>query len=55
MIAHISAKKQNVEAHNQGRIQGRRQPALGHPLGSLKNKYSMVKNKISFDLNILFI
>jgi hypothetical protein len=32
-----------------------RQPAPGHPLCSLKNKYRMVKNKISFDLNILFI
>jgi hypothetical protein len=39
----------------QGRIQGRRQPAPEHPLGSLKNKDRMVKNKISFDPNILFI
>jgi hypothetical protein len=39
----------------QGRIQDRRQPAPGHPLGSLKNKSRMVKNKISFDPNILFI
>jgi hypothetical protein len=39
----------------QGRIQGRRQSAPGHPLGSLKNKGRMVKNKISFDPNILFI
>jgi hypothetical protein len=39
----------------QGRIQGRRWPAPGHPLGSLKNKGRMIKNKISFDPNILFI
>jgi hypothetical protein len=39
----------------QGRIQGRRQPAPGQPLGSLKNKCRMVKNKISFDPNNLFI
>jgi hypothetical protein len=42
------------ECHRQG-IQGRRQPAPGHSLGSLKNKGRMVKNKISFDPNILFI
>jgi hypothetical protein len=45
----------STEGSGQGRIQGRRQPAPGHPLGSLKNKGHMVKNKISFDSNILFI
>jgi hypothetical protein len=34
--------------YDQGRIQGRRQPATGHPLGSLKNKGRMVKNKFFF-------
>jgi hypothetical protein len=41
--------------HMQGQIQGRRQPTPGHPLSSLKNKCRMVKNKISFDPNNLFI
>jgi hypothetical protein len=41
--------------YTQGRIQSRRQPAPGHPFGSLKNKDRMVKNKIFFGLNILFI
>jgi OPT oligopeptide transporter protein len=40
---------------SQRRIQGRRQPTPGHPLGSLKNKGRMIKNKISFDPNIIFI
>jgi hypothetical protein len=44
----------NFNTNGQGRIQDRRQPAPGHPLGSLKNKGRMVKNKISFDPNILF-
>jgi hypothetical protein len=52
-------KKQNTlqvdVASRQGRNQGRRQPAPGHPLGSLKNKGRTIKNKISFDPNILFI
>jgi hypothetical protein len=39
----------------QWRIQGRHQPALGYPLDSLKNKGRMIKNKISYDPNILFI
>jgi hypothetical protein len=49
------AKAVSARAGDQGRIQGRRQRAPGHPLGSLKNKDRIVKNKISFDLNILFI
>jgi hypothetical protein len=48
--------KINMYHHSeQRRIQGRRQPTPGHLLGSLKNKCRMVKNKISFDPNILFI
>jgi hypothetical protein len=49
------ALKKHVMVRVQGRIQGRRQPAPEHPLGSLKNKCRIVKNKISFDPDILFI
>jgi hypothetical protein len=41
--------------YGQRRIQCKRQPVLEHPLGSLKNKDHTVKNKFSFDPNILFI
>jgi hypothetical protein len=52
---HIQQEKTDRWYCHQGRNQGRRQPAPGHPLGSLKNKGHTVKNKFSFDPNILFI
>jgi hypothetical protein len=39
---------------NQGRIQSRRQPALGHPLDSSKNKSRMVKNNFFIRIFYLF-
>jgi hypothetical protein len=48
MAAYVEPFSNNDSKCGQGRIQGRRQPAPGHPLGSLKNKGRMIKNKFFF-------